>query len=475
MERLINIDWFEVYCTEHKCSPLDVSLLQEEFEVEQRHYGTPQYKDVWILKYMGHPYIEVRRNPYSVKSKGGIMPDGACHIRLANRTCYFENPALILVNFIEKYKLTYVSISRIDICCDFITFDNGSRPADFLKRYFANRYVKLHQQRFKSYSKEHPHLRRDFQSVDKSHPDVGIGVDTMGEISAHGIDRWQGKVYNYCGWGSESSPISTKLYNKTCELNREGHRKTYIRDQWKGRLNESEGDVWRLEFSIKSEIKNFLQMESGELLDNSLAYYSDRRSLLLTFQSLYEIYFDFRIVELTEDGNLKRKNRLKRNDLFRFANDEVYKPQRPSVKSDPTRTDRILLKHLQSYIGLDIDKYPYNEVQNAAIKVMQLLKCRINPPAISEDAKAFFDRLNFYATEFNAEEPYGQQLSDACTALMMHLQTCLHIDANIEFNMYRTAELRKLRKMFSYEPLTTYPYPCEEDETPDTLLPGQTI
>lgn len=472
MERLINIDWLEVYCTESKAKPLSIELLSKQFDVEARHYGTPQYKDVWVLSYCGHPYIEVRRNPYSVKSRGGIMPDGACHIRLTNRSCYLDNPALILINFIEQYSLSYESISRIDICCDFIAFDNGTRPSDFLQRYFANRYVKLHQYRFKSYSKEHPHLRRDMQSVDRLTPSVAIDVNHGEEISAHGIDRWQGKIYNYCGWGSESSPISTKLYNKTCELNREGHKKTYIREQWRGRLDERTGDVWRLEFSIKSEIKNFLQIDTGVLLDNSLAYYSDRHSLLLAFQSLYEIYFDFRVVELDETGNLKRKNRLKRTELFRFNNDEVFKPQRPSSKKDPTRTDRILLKHLQEYIGLDIDKYPSNDVQNAALKVMHLLRRKIDPPAMSEDSRKFFDQLNFYATEFKSEDQYGQELSDACTTLMMYLEACFHIDANIDFNMYRTADLRRLRREFSNSPLPDIIFPLEDDETPDSLLPG---
>lgn len=472
MDRIINIDWLEVFCIENADNPLTLSWLRETFEVDSRHYGTPQYKEVWIIKYNGFPYIEVRRNPYSVKSKGGIMPDGACHIRLSNRTCYFDNPAMVMVNFIEKYGLRYQSISRIDICCDFQTFDNGTRPAAFLKRYFADRYVKLHQYRFKTYSKEHPHFRKEHQSIDSLRPKVALGIDNQGEISAHGTDRWQGKVYNYCGWGSESSPISTKLYNKTMELNREGHIKTYIQDQWRGRLDRANGDVWRLEFSIKSEIKNFIHLETGDLLDNSLAYYSDRHSLLLTFQSLYEIYFDFRVVELDDSGNLKRKNRLKRVDLFHWQNDEVYKPMRPTIKKDPTRTDRILLRHLQSYVGMELDKFPCNDIQNAALKVMHLLERRINPPALSKQARMFLDRLDYMAHYYDSTDPYGAELSDACTKLMMHLETAYNIDANMQFNQFRTLDLKRLRKEFYQQAHPEYHYPCEDEEAPDSLLPG---
>lgn len=477
MERIINIDWLECYCIESADHPLDVERLQKDFEVEQRIYGTPQYACVLLLKYNGKPYMEVRRLPYSKKSQGGIMEDHACHIRLANRTCYFDNPAMVMINFIERYNLEFKSISRIDICCDFNQFDNLTYPADFVKRYFGDKYVKIRQNRFKSYSKEHALLRPGYQSVDAKRPRVEFLSDGKEEISAHGSDGWKGKKYNYVGWGSESSPVSAKLYDKTLELNREGHVKQYIKDQWAGHLVDNVAEphehVWRLEFSIKSEIKQFVRLDDGSLLDNTLAYYSDRYNLLMTFRSLYDIYMDFRVVETDDYGQLKRKDRLSRVELFRWKEDIVVKPHRPNAKKDPTRTDRLLIKRLRKMIGQDLTAYPDNHVQNAAAKVLHLLQLRLMPPSLGEREQAFMAVLKELSEYYDAAHPFGQLLSDAAATLMLELNKQFNVDLLEDFNKFSTLKYKQFSEGFRQEVQPEYRYPMEQrsmDEKPRGLL-----
>lgn len=359
MERLLSIDWLEVFCVESTDYPLDANYFRNRgYDVDVRQYGTPQYSEMFTLKRGTTPVMEVRRNPYSVKSKGGIMPDRCCHLRLPNRACYDPHAVANMVDFIEIHGYSYKSLTRIDIACDFQYFDKGDKPGEFLKRYFANRYIKLHTTSFKSYSKEKPVFGKK---------GAGMLVD---EISGHGQDKWTGKVYNYCSWGSESSPIHTKLYNKTLELNREGHCKSYIRDQWKGLYNEEESDVWRLEFSIKSEIKNYVELSSGEVLDNTLAYYSDRFNIYRTFMSLCAVYFQFKHIEVDEQGKLIRKDRLKDKVLFTWNCDDIVKPTRSLAKPDPSRTDKLVHRYLLHKLN-DAAISPTNKQRGAIIEILK--------------------------------------------------------------------------------------------------------
>ena len=136
--KILNIDWLEVYCHE----PAEVELTADYFEtqgnkVESRLYGTPIYSEMFTIYRKDKPWIEIRRNPYSKVSQGGIMHDRSCHIRLSNETCYEENPIDILRMFIMANGYTYISISRIDICLDFNKFDNGWSAERFISSYIT--------------------------------------------------------------------------------------------------------------------------------------------------------------------------------------------------------------------------------------------------------------------------------------------------------------------------------------------------
>lgn len=406
MERLLSLDWLEVFVVEGTDYPLDKEYFEKKgYDVDMRQYGTPQYREMFTLKIHGKAVMEVRRNPYSIKSLGGIMPDKCAHLRLPNRACYDPHAVQNMIDFIELHHYNYKSLTRIDIALDFQKFDRGDDPADFLKRYFANKYIKLHTTTFKSYSKEKPVFGKK---------GAGIIVD---EISAHGNDKWRGKVYNYCSWGSESSPIHTKLYNKTLELNREGHQKSYIRDQWKGHLDESKGDVWRLEFSIKSDIKNYVELSSGEMLDNTPAYYTDSFNFYRTFMSLCSVYFDFKIVEVDEEGKLIRKDRLKNKTLFVWNCDDVVKPVKSLAKPDPSRTDKLVHRYLLKKLN-DAAINPTND-QRAAI--IEILKAKNSLYTLSKADYVYFtnllERLNLATTM----EPKKQQAVKTVLAFMEDL------------------------------------------------------
>ena len=316
MKRCINIDWLECYCLEDSIGyPHNAQYFRNcGFMVREREYGTPVYEEMFILLGIDdQPLLEIRRSPKSAKGKQlhGVLEFNACHIRLTNRTCYFNNPVQILQQFLEQYGFHYQRISRIDICLDFEKFDYGDFPADFVDRYMKHKYSKINQ----------------------------------AELAAHGRDMWDGRRWNSLKWGEPKSMISTKLYNKSMELE-QVHDKPYIRQAWRAcelvddeyyltKKNE-EGEtykpqIWRVEFSIKSSTRNWYVVEDcngskPKILSkrNTLDNYQTKEDLMNVFFSLCEHYFHFKKFKPSvrkdrcEDKLLFRTN--EKNSFYKLEN-----------------------------------------------------------------------------------------------------------------------------------------------------------
>ena len=184
-QRCVNLDWLEVHCLEPYGDPHDAEYFRRVgLTVMERDYGTRVYREMFTVNdAQGNPFVEVRRAPYST-GYAGIHDERECHLRLVNAACYLDNAADLMQQFIDTYHYEFNRITRVDICLDFERFDEGDDPAVFLSRYLRQVYSKINQ----------------------------------GNITAHGADRWNGQVWNSVSWGSPTSAIGTKFYNKTMEL-----------------------------------------------------------------------------------------------------------------------------------------------------------------------------------------------------------------------------------------------------------------
>lgn len=288
MIRCINIDWLECYCLEDSINyPHNADYFRRQgWHVEQREYGTPMYAEMFTLyDHCNLPYIEVRRAPKSdSRQTAGIFDPNSCHIRLANRTCYANDAARIMQQFLEQNGFWFQRISRIDLCYDFERFDYGDEPQRFLQRFMQGRYSKINQ----------------------------------ADINAHGLDQWDGRNWNSLSWGSPKSMVKTRFYNKTMEL-RESHDKPYIRQAWQqcGLVDDMttmektrrdgtryKPDIWRVEFAIKSSTKKWFVVEdyNGDrkrILSkpNTLDVYDGREKIWQVFLSLTTHYFHFKHVQ----------------------------------------------------------------------------------------------------------------------------------------------------------------------------------
>lgn len=372
--KCINLDWLSVYCLEPKGVVMNAAYYKKlGWSVEEREYGTPQYREKFTLMNGRHPFLEIERNPYSLKQNGGIFEPESCHIRLANRTLYQPNPVQQLTNFIIKYGYEYKGISRVDVCCDLTIFDNGMKPQDLANKYMKDKIWKVHQSKIDAHSSD--------------------GDDTWRipiHLGAHGRETKTGRTWNSLKWGSPKSALSTKLYNKTLELET-NTGKFYIKDAWvKSGLCELQKvryeyrnpktkeieirskqisvvpgtainqeipieeakkiDIWRVEFSMNSEGRKWIDLGDNHIVDLSLNAFDNLDSLAATFFTCSEWLFCFIYAKWITKGATRlkeRTNRCKKLQLFntKFLHSH-YKPQRQTEMEDPSRTEKIMMYRL---------------------------------------------------------------------------------------------------------------------------------
>lgn len=317
--RCVNLDWLEVHCFEPSNDPHDATYFRRAgLEVVEREYGTRVYREMFTISdKRGNPFVEVRRNPYS-QGYQGVHAADECHLRLVNAACYYDDAALRLQNFMDTYGYTFNRIARVDICLDFEKFDEGDDPAKFLSRYLRQVYSKINQ----------------------------------GNITAHGTDRWDGQLWNSVSWGSPSSAIGTKFYNKTQELydpTSGTFKKPHIRYAWLQcgliddfhkvlKKNEDgwyQPQIWRIEFSIRSSVKKWFTIELNgkernyQSIRNTLAMYDCREKLVTLFAALQQHYFHFKHYEKG-----KRKDRCDDKVLFIWNGVQLtYKVGRDDITS----------------------------------------------------------------------------------------------------------------------------------------------
>lgn len=372
--KCINLDWLSVYCLEPKGVVMNAAYFKNlGWSVEEREYGTPQYREKFTLMNGRHPFLEIERNPYSLKQNGGIFEPESCHIRLANRTLYQPNPVQQLTNFIIKYEYEYKGISRVDVCCDLTIFDNCMKPQDLANKYMKDKIWKVHQSKIDAHSSD--------------------GDDSWRikmELGAHGRETKTGRTWNSLKWGSPKSALSTKLYNKTLELETNSG-KFYIKDTWvKAGLCDLQKvryeyrnpktkeieirtkqisvvpgtainqeipieeakkiDVWRVEFSMNSEGRKWIDLGDNHIVDLSLNAFDNLDSLAATFFTCSEWLFCFIYAKWITQGATRikeRTNRCKKLQLFntKFLHSH-YKPQRQAEMEDPSRTEKIMMYRL---------------------------------------------------------------------------------------------------------------------------------
>ena len=348
MNRCINLDWLEVYCLEPQSLDGTSMITKKYLEkigwvVTCRDFGTPLYNEVLFLSPSDRPdfvVYEVRRSPRLDSNGGCFVHSASCHIRVRNQMLYTAFPVVALCKFLTETGYFFKSIKRIDIALDFNYFDDGENPAYVLDAYISGKISKINQ----------------------------------GNVSAHGLDSWDGRKWNSVKWGSASSNVTTKLYNKSLEL-KQCQMKSYIQDSWKDAGLDLSIPVWRVEFSIKSGLKGFKNKQNDKYHEMRISRFDSRQKLLFLFHTLCLKYFHFKVREQNEDGTFKRKDRCRSKNLFKISlMEKMYEPKTFTANKDITRVDRIILNRcLQWQNRSDID----DATKDSAMVVVEFLEKRL--------------------------------------------------------------------------------------------------
>lgn len=362
--RCVNIDWLEVYCEESNDEyPCNADYFTRRgYVVREREYGTRVYEEMfYILDRNGNDMFEVRRNPKSGDSSFVGLSPQSTHIRLCNWVCYQSNCVQLLRDFLVRHNYIFHRIYRIDVCYDFERFDSGDKPDRVARRIVEKTYLKMNQTK----------------------------------IHAIGDDNWGGYAWETLSWGSLTSMVSTKLYNKTKELTATGNKKPYILTQWMmaGLIDnpvtqvkygkdgsQYKPDIWRVEFSIKSKADSWLILEdiSGKrvkkkAVPHSLSLFDSQDKLWQRFQDLAYHYFRFKVktykkqkrgvagfalgqIESNHDPELQRKDRMPEKVLFHYDQDrEFMHIQNVPKPSKPYRDGEVLRRRLINYAATHPD------------------------------------------------------------------------------------------------------------------------
>ena len=393
-KRCVNLDWLEVYVLEdNQRYPCNADYFRRMgYFVTERVYGTRQYKEMFTIEDdHGESFVEVRRNPYSGESDFSGLCERSSHIRFVNRYCYFENAVRLMAEFLIRHDYELQRIYRIDLAYDFRAFDFGDDPERFLRRYVEKKFSKVNQCKVRCY----------------------------------GNDGWTNIQWESVSWGSPTSMVGTKMYNKTKELASQGWSKPWIVQQWFengliDRMTEIP-DVWRIEFSMHSSIKGWLRIEDSDakhtktkLIPHSLELFDGRDRLWQRFQDLAHHYFRFKYVEYNQEVNSDGSRNLKRKDLCRDkrlfewdANHEFIKVDNVSRSSLPSTENERLRRAITKYKGRSMDM----EVRRSCDVILKALEDQIISRHTATNTRSEIDAIRLAIatrTEWNLDEVYRQ-------------------------------------------------------------------
>lgn len=241
-----------------------------------------------------------------------LKPDHAI-LKIDNKQLYVNaDIESFVMELLKDLNYQFVGITRYDVAYDFQGFDNGLSCEDFIKQYIGNKFVKVRNTKFK--------------------------ID--------GKDVACKKEFSYIGFGSPTSIVTYKLYNKTLEQN-EVRQKNYIFDKHKKTFQDGR-EIWRLEFSIKSNTRefkdNFWKDKNNDL---KISFHNLRmcspRNTHMIFGYCYTQYFRFVLF----DGKHTRKERMKPLHLITLSGFQGFEPcKETECKKDATRAIKIFAKKL---------------------------------------------------------------------------------------------------------------------------------
>jgi hypothetical protein len=150
--------------------------------------------------------------------------------------------------------------------------------------------------------------------------------------------------------------------------------------------------VWRVEFSISSQLKNMVKESDGSLMPIDIMTFRTYDDILNIFMTLADRYFDFRYVEHKPDGKLQRKDRCRRKQLFDITTDQrAFKPvDLPTTKIEWDRSLVSVIKCLANLAADEaVDVHDIDHIRRTAQVI-------VNNFAVSEEWREHLNKLMYW-------------------------------------------------------------------------------
>jgi len=375
-KHLVSIDWLSIFChvdepNLEKLNPLFPGLWH--FKKLQR--GDKNYKNIYEV-YMEHdnevsspdrnpapaasyPYATIVTDPHSA-----LLDPLGCVIKLDNRECYRADVMERLRDFLATFGFRYRSISRIDLCCDLQEFDGGLKPVELITGVLSFKYLKNGQPRFTLHGETYEDM---LERVADAQMQLAVqhGTKNPARLKALFLENLHEHIrdtgrnhltihgranhvndFDYLCFGSKTSAVQGKLYDKTRQLmdntQKDGtiNHKPHITQMWEanGITDWREKHVWRVEMSIRPHDLPLLDKQTGELIDISLTNEQLWGRVNEMFYAFADKYFQFRI----NDGT-RNHSRMPLLKLWGDRNNTPLRPKHLHFAKGSNHMDKMML------------------------------------------------------------------------------------------------------------------------------------
>ena len=142
MKPIISIDWltFNIQVNPYDLAKNKTFQSNDEFIIEYEEIGTRIFENRAIIY---KDTLKVATLVY--KPKSSIIQENLGQIQIANIMLYTTDIVSLAYDLIKFLGVRFLSLSRVDICCDSISFVD-SEPLDFINMFVRNEIIRLSRQ-----------------------------------------------------------------------------------------------------------------------------------------------------------------------------------------------------------------------------------------------------------------------------------------------------------------------------------------
>lgn len=320
---LVNCDWLQFWCLFSTFDPERWSR-ETNYKVVNTHRGTRVFKEVWKVTEKSAYTSSRRDEPFAVmacRPHSPLIDAKMVLVKIENRPLYHANLYRRIVLMLQGFGFEYKAITRLDICCDFVRFADGSHPMELLERYHTNKWLKTGSRSY---------CRWNTAPYTATTAPYKLGAKLAD--SQH--------VTHSASWGGAKSDCHVKLYNKTREIKVESG-KQYIRRWWAQNGLQTAEDVWRVEFSVSGRSRALIDNRTGELVQVSLLEACSLKYQVATFMALADRHFSF-----YDAGSAVNRKHMQRVGLFSLPSDVSFSTITMPSHPNPTRTTKVCMNYL---------------------------------------------------------------------------------------------------------------------------------